>query len=464
MHHDAFLSSSLAREIYDQISELPIIDFHSHLPQGEIANDHRFSDLSELWLKHDHYKWRLMRACGVSEVYCTGSASPEEKFREFARILPLALGNPVHHWAHMELAQVFGVTTEITEASASEIWAEANQQLQNAAHTSVRGLLGHFKVELVCTTDDPSTDLSTHKSLASDKAVKTEVLPTFRPDGLCSVDKPETFQKALSALAERLQIKITDFTSLIDALKQRHDEFHRAGCRLSDHGLPYCPAGQTTDSSLDQIFQNTLEGKTATHQEWEAFAGEILRSVGQWNHQKGWTLQLHLGPLRQVNQRLSQQTGPDAGFDTMGAWPQTEALVNFLDSLDQSEQLPRVIVYNLNPQESEAICCALQNFQDSSAVGKLQYGPAWWHLDHPRGIREQLDIVTNLSALGTSVGMLTDSRSFTSFARHDYYRRILSSYLAEQAQLGSMPNDSRTLGDFAARLAYSNARRLFPVD
>ena len=428
------LTSKLAETIYTSIEGLPIVDYHTHLPADEILNDHQFENIWELWLKHDHYKWRLMRGCGVEEKFITGDASPYEKFHAFASILPLAIGNPVHQWAHMELEKIFNITIPLNAETAEGIWNQTNSELSD--NTTVSKLLQLFKVKLIATTDDPFDDLSSHKSIAA-KNHPTQVLPTFRPDKHLFEDKID-----------------------LSSLKQRHDYFHAHGCQMSDHGLSQIPAPETPQY-------------------------QALKSIAQWNHEKGWIMQLHLGPQREVNTRLSKQTGPDAGFDTIGSLPQTERLIHFLNDLDQSDQLPKTILYNLNPNESTSLCAALQNFQQASsrplalpngrpptpadngvptdqngAIGqaKLQYGPAWWHLDHVRGIREQLDILTSMSALGTHIGMLTDSRSFTSYVRHDYYRRILCSFLAEKAQSGEMPNDRTLLIQTAQNIAYHNIK------
>ena len=461
------LTSKLAETIYTSIEGLPIVDYHTHLPADEILNDHQFENIWELWLKHDHYKWRLMRGCGVEEKFITGDASPYEKFHAFASILPLAIGNPVHQWAHMELEKIFNITIPLNAETAEGIWNQTNSELSD--NTTVSKLLQLFKVKLIATTDDPFDDLSSHKSIAA-KNHPTQVLPTFRPDKHLFEDKID-----------------------LSSLKQRHDYFHAHGCQMSDHGLSQIPAPETPQY-------------------------QALKSIAQWNHEKGWIMQLHLGPQREVNTRLSKQTGPDAGFDTIGSLPQTERLIHFLNDLDQSDQLPKTILYNLNPNESTSLCAALQNFQQAASrplalpngrpltpgklqsgrelagqaklqssrelaeqaklqsarelagqaklqsgrelagQAKLQYGPAWWHLDHVRGIREQLDILTSMSALGTHIGMLTDSRSFTSYVRHDYYRRILCSFLAEKAQSGEMPNDRTLLIQTAQNIAYHNIK------
>ncbi|MGB1260611.1 MAG: glucuronate isomerase [Akkermansiaceae bacterium] len=461
LNQDVFLTTDTARWLYhDVAAKLPIIDFHTHLPQEEILNDHRFPNIWELWLKHDHYKWRLMRACGVEERYITGDAGPQEKFTAFASILHLAVGNPVHHWAHLELQRVFGIDEVLSAETASGIWDTTTHMLENDSTLSVRGLLEKFKVELVCTTDDPASDLSTHLAVAGEDTVTT--LPTFRPDMAMAVDRPEAFNQWLLTLQTRCGTPITSYASLISALKQRHDDFHAAGCRLSDHGLAHCPNGNATDSHLEEIFQQASRGlEPASSADSEMFAAAIMQNVAAWNTEKDWTMQLHLGPLRNVNGPMFDKLGPDSGFDTMGAWPQTDALVNFLANLRLNSTLPRTIVYNLNPNESEAICCALHSFQNSDCPGKIQYGPAWWHLDHKRGIVEQLDILTSLGAIGTSVGMLTDSRSFTSYVRHEYFRRLLCQYIGQAVENGEIPNEPANLEALITNISYQNAANYF---
>lgn len=458
---DTFLDTETARQLYHEVAaDMPIIDFHTHLSQQEILDDHRFADLWELWLKHDHYKWRLMRGCGIDEERITGSASPWEKFAAFASIMPLAVGNPVHHWAHMELQRVFSIDTVLCADTAKEVWDHANEQLQNDPSLSVRGLLKRFNVELVCTTDDPASDLSVHQQLAHENAIRT--LPTFRPDMAMAIDKPAPFNTWLKQLGDCTGIEIKDYAELLQALKQRHDDFHAAGCRLSDHGLPYSPNGNATYAQLNRIFQHAASGNTPeSPNDWEQFAADIMQKVSAWNTEKNWTMQLHLGPLRNVNQTMFNQLGPDSGFDTMGAWPQTDKLVSFLSELEKNSTLPRTIVYNLNPNESAAICCALQNFQDATSTGKMQYGPAWWHLDHKRGILEQLELLMSLGAIGTSVGMLTDSRSFTSYVRHEYFRRLLCQMIGKGVEEGEIPNDPSALEKLIADICYHNPRRLF---
>lgn len=451
------LTSDLARQIHASIATTPIFDFHTHLPQQEILDNHRFENIWELWLKHDHYKWRLMRGCGIPETHITGTASPFEKFQAFASVLPLAIGNPVYQWAHMELKAVFGIDELLDASNSEKIWHQTNQALETQDDLTVRGLLNKFNVHLVCTTDDPAADLTTHLALAKEN-LTTAVLPTYRPDSYCSPHQPETFQNAIADLSKIVDYTIDSLPLLLKALEQRHTDFHDAGCRMSDHGLPYAPTTETSKTELEEIFNAALSGHPATETQRDAFALAILKQTARLNTEKNWTLQLHLGPLRNTNSKLALELTADSGFDTMGHWPQTEPLVNFLDQLTFTDTLPKTIVYNLNPNESEAICCALQNFQSDPTPGKIQYGPAWWHCDNVPGIKAQLEILTSLAALGTSIGMLTDSRSFTSYVRHDYYRRILASFLAEKAIAGEIPNNLELLTKTAQNIAHQNAQ------
>lgn len=461
------LTSPLAEQIYQKIASEPIVDIHTHLPQQAILGDDSFADLSELWLGHDHYKWRLMRACGVAEEKITGKADPFEKFHAFASCMPLALGNPVHQWAHLELAQVFGLEVELNAETAKEVWQEANKQLES--RWSTRALLDFFQVDLVCTTDDPADGLSVHSKLLELKKaqqLRTRVLPTFRPDRFCAPHQPEAFVLAVTQLAETTAERVTSFVDLLAALKKRHQDFHALGCRMSDHGLPFCPApaqGIPSEEKLEQIFVAACEGRAATEEERELFAAALMQEIAQWNTELGWVMQLHLGPWRNVNSRLFAQVGPDSGLDTIASWDQTSKLVAFFDQLEQRNILPKTIVYHLDGSQAEAICSALQSFQSDVAQGKIQYGPAWWHCDHVPGIQRQLQTAATLSALGTNLGMLTDSRSFTSFVRHDYFRRILASFLADQAKSGEMPANLDTLVLFARRLCGENARQFLQL-
>ncbi len=461
LHDDVFLTTTTAKNLYHHVAKkLPIIDFHTHLPQDAILKNQRFENIWQLWLEFDHYKWRLMRACGVSERCITGDASAWEKFKAFASILPLAVGNPVHHWAHLELRRVFGIKTILSEDTAKEVWDEANEQLKTNPALSVQGLLQRFQVELVCTTDDPTDDLAAHRAIAKEKQ-SVKVYPTFRPDALTTRKDGFDFPAWLNKLETSSGQSINTYQELIAALKIRHDYFHQNHCRLSDHGLSSMPTPHDSARDLTLILQDRIQGKEIHQTDWDAFAFDILLHIAKWNKEQGWTTQLHLGPQRSVNTEMAAQCGPDSGFDTMGSEPQTEALIEALNIFAKTGALGKTIVYNLNSVESEPICCALQNFQSDQAPGLVQYGPAWWHLDHIRGIREQFDILSSLSAIGTSIGMLTDSRSFTSYVRHEYYRRLLCQYLGDAADRGEIPNDEASLTTLITNICYTNPSQYF---
>jgi len=461
LNDDFFLTTPLARELFHEVAaKEPILDIHTHLPHQEVLEDRRFENLWDLWLREDHYKWRLMRGCGVDERFVSGDASPKEKFAAFASIMPLALENPVHHWAHLELKRVFEIDTVLSKETVDTIWNETEEQLQSRSDLGAQGLLKHFNVELVCTTDDAADSLDAHEAIAADETIPNRVHPTYRPDLAFKIGQPDIFNPWIEKLQSRVGGEITSYDDLISALKKRHDAFHEAGCRMSDHGPPRCPK-PTNEKEAIAVFKRAQAGESISDADVEAFSYWILRHVAQWNSARGWTMQLHLGPLRNVNTRIFNQAGPDQGIDTMGAWPQTHALVDFLDSLNKDEILPRLIVYNLNPNESAAVCCALQNFQEGPIAGKLQYGPAWWHLDHAEGINQQISWLASLGALGTAFGMLTDSRSYTSFTRHEYYRRLLCKFLGERQQMGSIPGGLDELAPFLRNVCTRNARSYF---
>lgn len=461
LHKDVFLETQTAKYLYHEVAKnLPIIDFHTHLPQAEILEDRRFNDIWELWLEHDHYKWRLMRACGVDETYITGNATPKEKFIAFASVMPMAIGNPVHHWAHLELQRVFQIDLILNSKNAEQIWVETQQQLTERTDLSVQGLLKQFNVELVCTTDDPADDLISHQKI-NQSSIATKVFSTFRPDQADISQGSAPLKKWLTRLEQSASTVIKNYQDLLNTLKERHDFFHQQGCRLSDHGLTQMPFALLPQDELEQGFQACLNEKEITFDLAQAFKYDILKHVAQWNSEKSWTMQLHIGPQRNVNSQMAKQTGRDSGFDTMSSSEQTTNLISALDDFEKNNILGKTIVYNLNPNESESICCALQSFQNSTAKGLIQYGPAWWHLDHIRGIREQMDILTSLGAIGTSIGMLTDSRSFTSYVRHEYYRRLLCQYIGNAAEAGEMPNDKESLSQTITDICYTNAATYF---
>lgn len=460
IHDDFILQTKQAQRLYhDYAKDLPIIDYHTHLPQQEVAIDKRWRNLFEIWLGGDHYKWRAMRSNGIAEDYCTGGAPEYDKFLAFCRTVPAALRNPLYHWSHLELKRYFGIDTLISEKTAPDIWEKANAQLA-APDFSAKAILGRFKVAVVCTTDDPADTLDYHNQIAA-SGLPTLILPTYRPDKALTVDNPAVFNPWCDRLAKAADTDISSFTALISALKKRHADFHAAGCRLSDHGLERCYAIAASDSELSAIFTKVRSGQAATPEEKEKFASAIMLAVGRWDAEKGWTMQLHLGPMRNNSTRLFQSKGPDIGCDSIGDTPQAFALSRFLDSLDKDNLLPRTVIYNINPADNYVMGTMIGNFQDGSIPGKIQFGSGWWFLDQKEGMEWQINALSNLGLLSRFVGMLTDSRSFLSYPRHEYFRRILCNILGKDMENGEIPTDYDLVGGMVKDICYYNAKRYF---
>src|SRR5579864_558982 len=457
IHDDFLLQSAAARRLYHEFAESePILDFHSHLPPASIAADHRFNDLSEIWLEGDHYKWRLMRANGIAERYCTGDASPLEKFQAWANTLPSTLRNPIYHWTHLELKRYFGIDELLNERTAKSIWEDANALL-NTPDFSTRGILKKFQVRVVCTTDDPCDDLDNHQGVNTTET-GFRMYPTFRPDQALRVHEPDKFNPWLSRLAQSSNTHIHSLTAFLDALKLRHDAFHAQGGRMSDHGLPYCYASPCSERQAAAIFDKARSGTQASSDEHEQFASFLMLFFGRLDAEKGWTKQLHLGALRSVNSRKVRELGPDTGFDCIGDWPQSQALCGYLDLLERENALPRMILYNVNPADNYVFATAAGSFQDGTTAGKIQYGSAWWFLDQKEGIESQLNALSNTGLLSRFVGMVTDSRSFMSFPRHEYFRRVLCNLLGREIEAGELPNDFALIGSMVRNICFENAR------
>jgi glucuronate isomerase len=457
---DFLLHSATARRLFHEVAAgLPIIDYHCHLPPREIATNHRWDNLADLWLGGDHYKWRLLRANGVAEELITGNASPREKFQAWAETVPFTLRNPVHHWTHLELQRYFGIDLLLSPATADEIWERANAKLAEPDF-SAHGILGKFKVEMVGTTDDPADPLADHQMIA-ESGLATRVLPTFRPDKALLVDQPETWQAWLDKLEETSDIAIDHLSDLLAALQQRHDDFHAAGARLSDHGLARCPALECSDGDASLIFDEARAGRAASPEAKERFAFYLMVFFGQLDAARGWTKQLHLGAYRNANRRMVERLGPDTGYDTIGDTPQGDALITYLDALTRERALPKVIIYNLNPADNYLFAALTGAFQDGSVAGKIQFGSGWWFLDQKHGMGMQLDALSATGLLSRFVGMLTDSRSFLSYPRHEYFRRILCNLLGNEAERGELPDDFETLAGLVRAVGYENARAFF---
>jgi len=458
IHDDFLLSSKMARRLYhDYAAAEPILDYHSHLSPGDIAADRRFKDLFEIWLEGDHYKWRAMRANGISERFCTGDAAPFEKYLAWARTVPFALRNPLYHWTHLELKRYFDISELLDEGSAERIWDRANSLLQNSDLTA-RGVLKKFNVRVACTADDPCDDLKHHRAIAtSEKSFR--IFPTFRPDRAFAVDSPEEFSTWLGRLEAASNVSISSLDDFLRALKQRHDYFHSLGGRLSDHGLNYCCDAPCTGQEAAVIFVKARGGVAATKEESEKFASYLLLFFGRLDAEKGWTKQLHLGALRRVNTRRTRELGADKGYDGIGDWNQVAGLCAFLDKLDQEHALPKTIIYNLNPADNYAFAAAIGSFQEGPVAGKIQFGSGWWFLDQKEGIEWQLNALSNAGLLSRFIGMLTDSRSFMSFPRHEYFRRVLCNLLGREVENGELPDDEKLLGTMVQNVCYRNAEQ-----
>ncbi len=453
---DVLLSNHVAHRLYhDHAAAQPILDYHCHLSPKDIAEDRRFANLYEIWLEGDHYKWRAMRANGISERYITGDASPYEKFLAWARTVPYALRNPLYHWTHLELQRYFGITDLLDESSARSIWERSNAAL--AQDLTTHGILKKFRVEVVCTTDDPVDDLCHHEQIAKSNLL-TRVYPAFRPDKALFIGTPEflAWTEGLSAAAN---VDIRDLTSFLEALRKRHDAFHSLGCRLSDHGLDHCFATPCPESVAAAIFAKAQEDRTIVAEEREQFASFMMLFFGRLDAEKNWTKQLHLGALRNVNSAARRALGPDTGYDAIGDFPQVRPLAAYLDLLAQENALPRMILYNNNPTDTFAFATLIGSFQGGEEPGRIQYGSAWWFLDQKDGIAEQLNALSNVGLLSRFIGMVTDSRSFMSYPRHEYFRRVLCDIIGHDVARGELPNDDALLARMLEDVCYHNAVR-----
>jgi glucuronate isomerase len=460
MSEDFLLHSKAARALYhDYASGTPILDYHCHLSPRQIAEDAMFSTLTEVWLKGDHYKWRIMRTDGVDENSITGNASDEEKFLSWARTLSGALRNPLYDWTHLELRRYFGIDELLSRESAARIYAACNEKLKDRAF-SARNLLERMNVTTVCTTDDPIDDLSYHARLKREKSGIT-VLPTFRPDKATAIENPVVYNKYIDELAEASNTDIVSFAALVEAIDKRHAWFHEHGCRCSDHGFETLTDTCATLSEGEAVFAAVRGGKQVDGARANAFKAALLRELCRMNHARGWAQQLHFGVIRNVRTRLFKTLGPDAGIDCIGDFPVGRPLCAFLDALDATDQLTKTILFNINPCDNEMLVSIMGAFQDGSMPGKLQLGPAWWFLDNKEGMRRQLDALSGTGLLNRFIGMTTDSRSFLSFPRHEYFRRVLCDLFGEEMEKGDLPGDLKTLGAIVRDICYNNAKKYF---
>lgn len=462
MGKDFLLENEPAQRLFHQYAaEMPIFDYHSHLPPRQIAEDINFENLGQAWLAGDHYKWRGMRSNGVSEKFCTGSASDEAKFMKWAETVPYTLRNPLYHWTHMELQRYFGVYEPLNPGSARRIYEKCSDMLRSPEF-SIRKLLTRMKVRAVCTTDDPADSLEWHKKIA-DEGFEVKVWPTFRPDAAMNAENVQEWNAYIDRLASAADVEIMSFSSLVEALKVRHDFFHELGCRVSDHGLETAYADDFTEPEIEGIFTKLRGGKPASTVELVKLKSAVMLECGRMDAGRGWVQQIHLGALRNNNTRLFSKLGRDIGCDSIHDLPVAVALSRFLDKLDQEEKLPKTILYNLNPRDNELLASMIGNFQDGSVPGKMQFGSGWWFLDHKDGMERQINALSMLGLLSRFVGMLTDSRSFLSFPRHEYFRRILCNMLGRDMETGEIPADFELVGNMVRNVSFNNARDYFGV-
>jgi glucuronate isomerase len=466
IHEDFLLETETARRLYHEVAApLPIIDYHCHLPPDQIAQNHRFRSITELWLDGDHYKWRAMRANGVPERLCTGDGSDWEKFEAWAATVPATLRNPLYHWTHLELAFPFMLEDRLLgPETARGIFDACNERLKERTFTTL-GLLEQYRVKVVCTTDDPVDTLEHHVAHAAAQAPRaTRLLPTWRPDMALAVHDLDAYADWLGRLEAAAGVEVASYASLLDALERRHAFFHQVGCRLSDRGLDIVPEGPCTTAQASAIFDKARRKQPLSAADNDALRWRLLCDLAVMDHGRGWVMQLHIGALRSVNSRMLGALGPNTGFDSIGDAPIAGPLGRWLDAIDQRNQLPRTIFYNLNPRDNEVLATMAGNFQGGGVPGKMQYGSAWWFLDQLDGMEKQMNALSNMGLLSRFVGMLTDSRSFLSYSRHEYFRRLLCNMLGHDVRRGLVPDDAALLTSLVKAVCFGNAREYFGFD
>ncbi|QTE38755.1 glucuronate isomerase [Mucilaginibacter gossypii] len=460
LDQDFLLQTKTAQRLYHEFaSHQPIIDYHCHLPPDQIADDINFKNITQIWLYGDHYKWRAMRANGVNEAYITGNKTDEEKFMQWAATVPYTLRNPLYHWTHLEMQRYFGINELLSPASAQKIYAQCNEKLQSPEF-SIRNILKSKNVEVVGTTDDPLDNLSHHQKLKQD-GYSVKVLPAYRPDKAMNADDIAGLNKYIDQLESVANVSISNIDEYLSALKARHDYFAENGCKLSDHGLEQIYSEDYTDVEIATIFTKIRNSEVLLPLEILKFKSAMLYYFAIWDHEKGWVQQFHLGALRNNNARALTNLGPDTGWDSIGDFAQGRALSKFLNRLDTTNQLAKTIIYNLNPADNELFATMVGNYNDGSVAGKMQFGSAWWFLDQKDGMIKQLNALSNMGLLSRLVGMLTDSRSFMSFPRHEYFRRLLCNLLGDDIENGELPNDIEWTGKIVSDICYFNAKNYF---
>ncbi len=462
MDENFLLKNKTAEKLYHDYAEaMPIIDYHCHLNPKEIAEDKRYKNITELWLGGDHYKWRAMRSNGIEEKYVTGDSSDKEKFLKWADTISCCIGNPLYHWTHLELKRYFGIDKLLSADTAEEIWEECNRILVSEK-LSARDLIQRSNVKVICTTDDPTDTLEYHKAISADPSFDVKVFPTFRPDKAINIGN-DGFKEYIQKLGTAANVDIKSFKDLKSALESRIQFFHDAGCRVSDHGLDQVVYSEASENELDRILQESMSGQALTQDEIRKFKTAILLFVGREYAKRNWVMQLHIGAVRNVNSRMRKLLGPDTGFDTIGDSNFAEDLASILNALDTTGELPRTILYCLNPRDNEVLGTVIGCFQGGGIPGKLQFGSGWWFNDQKDGMIRQMTALANLGLLGRFVGMLTDSRSFMSYTRHEYFRRILCNLIGEWVEDGEAPNDMVLLGKMVQDICYNNAAGYFQL-
>ncbi len=463
MDENFLLQTETAQKLYHEHSaKMPIIDYHCHLVPQMVADDHKFSSITELWLGGDHYKWRAMRSNGVPEKYCTGKDTSDwEKFEKWAETVPYTFRNPLYHWTHLELKTAFGITKLLKPETAREIFDECNDKLQNDPSFTARGLMKKYNVEIVCTTDDPVDDLRFHKQYAAENGF-TRMIPAWRPDKAMAVENPVNYKAYIEKLSEVSGVAISKFQDVIDALQKRHEFFAENGCKLSDHGIEEFYAEDYTDNEINEIFNKVYGGKELTKDEILKFKSCMLVKFAEMDSDAGWTQQFHYGAIRDNNTKMFNLLGPDTGFDSIGQFNTSKAMSKFFNRLASEDKLTKTIIYNLNPADNEMVATMLGNFQDGSCPGKIQWGSGWWFLDQKRGMENQMNTLSVLGLLSRFVGMLTDSRSFLSYPRHEYFRRTLCNLLGNDIENGEVPaSEMERVQQMVEDISYNNAKNYF---
>ncbi|AQQ72295.1 Uronate isomerase [Limihaloglobus sulfuriphilus] len=460
---DFLLNSEPARKLYHEYAaDMPIYDYHCHISPADIADDRRFQNISEVWLHGDHYKWRAMRSNGVEEKFCTGNASDWEKFQAWAATVPCTLRNPLYHWTHLELKNTFGIDKLLNPDTAREIYDKCSEMLRSSEF-SCRSLIRRANVRVICTTDDPVDGLGSHKRI-KESGFEAKVLPTWRPDRGMDVDHPARFNAWVDRLESAADMDIRNYANYIAAIRRRHNFFHDAGCRMSDHGLETVFAEEYSEADAKRIFDLLRCGENVSGEDVLKFKSAMLHEFALMDAEKGWVQQFHIGAMRNNNTRFANSLGPDTGFDSIGDCSYAKPLSRFLDRLDQKKKLAKTILYNLHPKDNEMLATMIGNFQDGTTAGKMQYGSGWWFLDQKDGMTKQIEALSNLGLLSRFVGMLTDSRSFLSYSRHEYFRRILCSILGSDIKNGEIPEDYSLVGKMVQDICYNNAVNYFGIE